>query len=212
METAMEEEAGPSKKSGCAHGKRPSACTKCNLCHHGSFKPRCLEGCSRLCEHGSHKERCTKCKPKCKHGKAYFCNDLECRLGICVDHSFRCNKALNKSKCPWCHPGRKFSHKRRHGNDDGSGSYDADGRASVDTMKCEHGKFKFACRECGKCAHGVYRADCRQGCFERCWHGKQPDRCITCNTARCPHGKLLRCKECGLTAPPPRPPKGTPAT
>eukprot|EP00899_Mesostigma_viride_P010939 jgi/Mesvir1/19847/Mv13137-RA.1 len=197
---------GTGRSKGCPHGKRPSACTTCNQCEHGAFKPRCLEGCSQLCEHGAKKERCRDCKPKCKHGKVYFCNDIECRLGICVEHSFVCRKPLQKSKCPWCHPGRDFRRKSRVGaNNKAIGEYDADGAARPDTTKCEHTKYKFACRECGKCQHGLYRPDCRQGCFFRCWHGKEPDHCKTCNPSRCPHGKLLRCKECGTTAPPPRP-------
>eukprot|EP00899_Mesostigma_viride_P003880 jgi/Mesvir1/13493/Mv03529-RA.1 len=194
-------------EGGCEHGKRPSSCSKCNLCEHGCFKPRCLKGCSLLCKHGAKKERCTECKEKCAHGKAYFCKHLECRLGICEEHSALCKKALQKSKCPWCHPGQRGkASNERFVRDAGLSStfidlYERGGAARMDTDRCEHDRFKFSCRECGKCQHGVYRPDCQEGCFLRCWHGKKPDHCATCNPNRCPHGKLLRCAECDMTAP-----------
>jgi len=71
---------------------------------------------------------------------------------------------------------------------------------------CEHGKRKERCKECGGsafCEHGKLKARCREcGGSELCEHGKQKARCRECGgSAFCEHGKRKeRCRECGGSA------------
>ena len=70
-------------------------------------------------------------------------------------------------------------------------------------MKCEHGKQKSRCKECGGsafCEHGKRKSTCREckgSAF--CEHGKLKSRCKECGgSAFCEHGKQKPlCKECG---------------
>jgi len=69
--------------------------------------------------------------------------------------------------------------------------------------KCEHGKLKARCRECGGsafCEHGKRKERCREcGGSAFCEHGKQKALCKECGgSAFCEHGKRKAlCKECG---------------
>ena len=69
--------------------------------------------------------------------------------------------------------------------------------------KCEHGKQKSYCKECGGssiCEHGKQKSRCKEcGGSSICEHGKQKSKCKECGgSAFCEHGKRKsRCKECG---------------
>jgi hypothetical protein len=69
--------------------------------------------------------------------------------------------------------------------------------------KCEHGKQKSRCKECGGssfCEHGKQKSQCKEcGGSSICEHGKRKSSCKECGgSAFCEHGKLkAQCKECG---------------
>eukprot|EP00899_Mesostigma_viride_P005232 jgi/Mesvir1/1470/Mv14454-RA.1 len=191
------------RRAGCEHGKRPSSCSKCNLCVHGIFKPSCLQGCSKLCPHGFKANKCVNCKPKssCQHGNVSFCKDVSCELGICVPHSRIYWKAIKKYGCPLC----ALPPPKEPPTPTGWHSlYELRGSATMDTTRCSHDKWTFACRDCGLCRHGGYRPECEEGCFIKCWHGHKPECCHECNQNRCVHDKFLRCNKCGFSTPLPR--------
>ena len=68
---------------------------------------------------------------------------------------------------------------------------------------CEHGKYKYQCKECGGsqiCSHNMLKAQCKEcGGSQICPHGKRKSSCKECGGSQiCPHGKLkYQCKECG---------------
>jgi len=70
-------------------------------------------------------------------------------------------------------------------------------------VKCDHGKLKSRCRECGGsafCDHGKRKEICREcGGSAFCEHDKLKQYCKECGgSAFCDHGKQKsRCKECG---------------
>jgi len=72
--------------------------------------------------------------------------------------------------------------------------------------RCEHGKRKVHCRECGGsafCTHGKKKDYCREcGGSALCTHGKHKAYCRECGgSAFCTHGKLKACcRECGGSA------------
>jgi hypothetical protein len=71
---------------------------------------------------------------------------------------------------------------------------------------CPHGKLKQRCRECGGsalCTHGRMKRTCREcGGSAVCVHGKRKERCKQCGgSALCTHGRIKRtCRECGGSA------------
>ena len=71
---------------------------------------------------------------------------------------------------------------------------------------CEHGKQKSQCKECGGssiCEHGKHKSHCKEcGGSSICEHGKQKSQCKECGGASiCEHGKQKsQCKECGGSA------------
>jgi len=68
--------------------------------------------------------------------------------------------------------------------------------------KCEHGKRKERCKECGGseiCEHGKRKERCKEcGGSEICEHGKQKAQCKECRGSQiCEHGKQKSsCKKC----------------
>ena len=68
---------------------------------------------------------------------------------------------------------------------------------------CEHGKFKSYCKECSGsqiCPHNRQKSHCKEcGGSSFCEHGKQKSQCKECGGASiCEHGKQKStCKECG---------------
>ena len=72
--------------------------------------------------------------------------------------------------------------------------------------KCEHGKRKRYCKECGGsgiCIHGKRKATCIEcGGTSICPHGKLKARCKECHGSQiCSHGKIkAQCIECGGTS------------
>ena len=69
--------------------------------------------------------------------------------------------------------------------------------------KCEHGREKRRCKECGGsgiCTHGKDKRQCKEcGGSAICPHGRQKRLCIDCGgSGICTHGKRKStCKECG---------------
>ena len=69
--------------------------------------------------------------------------------------------------------------------------------------KCEHGRRRQQCRECGGvsiCEHGRQRAHCREcGGTNICEHGRQRAKCRECGGSQsCEHGRERNiCRECG---------------
>ena len=68
---------------------------------------------------------------------------------------------------------------------------------------CEHGRQKHQCKECGGsgiCTHGRQRHQCKE-CrgWGICTHGRQKHQCKECGgSGICPHGRQKStCKECG---------------
>ena len=72
--------------------------------------------------------------------------------------------------------------------------------------KCEHGKHKQACKECGGsafCEHGKFKRTCKEcGGSGICEHGKQKQICKECSPKTfCEHDKYkYQCKECSPKA------------
>ena len=68
---------------------------------------------------------------------------------------------------------------------------------------CEHGKQKRFCKECGGsgfCEHGKFKQYCKECCGSGlCQHGRQKSQCKECGgSSICEHNKQKRrCKECG---------------
>ncbi len=79
-------------------------------------------------------------------------------------------------------------------------SSDGSGR---ERAKCEHGRRKPVCKECGGsgiCPHGRRKSRCKEcGGSQICPHGREKRHCRECGgSAICPHGRHKRlCKECG---------------
>lgn len=69
--------------------------------------------------------------------------------------------------------------------------------------KCEHGRSKYQCKECGGsslCVHGRQKSNCKEcGGSSICEHEKVKTHCKECRgSAFCDHGrKKSQCKECG---------------
>ena len=69
--------------------------------------------------------------------------------------------------------------------------------------KCEHGRRKSQCKECGGssiCEHGRQKSRCKEcGGVSICEHGRQKSQCKECGgSSICKHGRLKStCKECG---------------
>ena len=68
--------------------------------------------------------------------------------------------------------------------------------------KCEHGKQKCKCKECGGtsiCQHGRLKYRCKDcGGNSICEHGRRKDNCRDCGGGICEHGrKKYTCKDCG---------------
>lgn len=69
--------------------------------------------------------------------------------------------------------------------------------------KCEHGKCKYYCKECGGkglCKHGKYKKNCKKcGGSGICEHKKHKRFCKECGgKGFCEHGKHKQfCKDCG---------------
>ena len=67
---------------------------------------------------------------------------------------------------------------------------------------CEHGKYKYQCKECGGsqiCPHSRLKYQCKEcGGSQICPHSKRKSRCKECEGSQiCPHSKRKsRCKEC----------------
>jgi hypothetical protein len=74
---------------------------------------------------------------------------------------------------------------------------------NVNCKKCEHGKKKSLCKECGGsgiCEHGKRKDYCKDcGGSQICEHGKNKSSCKECDGSQiCEHGKhKTYCKECG---------------
>jgi hypothetical protein len=72
--------------------------------------------------------------------------------------------------------------------------------------KCEHGKQKTHCKECGGsafCEHNKFKQYCKEcGGSSICEHGKRKTNCKECGgSSICEHGKIkAQCKECGGSA------------
>ena len=70
-------------------------------------------------------------------------------------------------------------------------------------IKCEHGKRKSHCKECGGsafCKHGKQKSQCKEcGGTSICEHDKLKSQCKECGgSVFCEHGKQKsKCKECG---------------
>ena len=69
--------------------------------------------------------------------------------------------------------------------------------------KCDHGRDKYRCNECGGsaiCPHGRRKSRCKEcGGSAICPHGRIKSTCKACGgSAICPHGREKpKCKECG---------------
>jgi hypothetical protein len=69
--------------------------------------------------------------------------------------------------------------------------------------KCEHGRQKSQCKECGGssiCEHNKRKSQCKEcGGSAFCEHGRQKSRCKECGgSSICEHGRRKsRCKKCG---------------
>ena len=80
------------------------------------------------------------------------------------------------------------------------------GMVNVKSKKCEHGKRKSRCKECGGsayCEHGKQKSRCKEcGGGSICEHGKLKFSCRECGgSAFCEHGKRkAECKQCGGSA------------
>ncbi len=74
------------------------------------------------------------------------------------------------------------------------------------SKKCEHGKRKSRCKECGGseiCPHDRVKSECKEcGGSAFCEHGKFKSICKECGGSQiCEHGKIKsQCKECGGSA------------
>jgi hypothetical protein len=61
--------------------------------------------------------------------------------------------------------------------------------------KCEHGRQKGKCRDCGTgyCQHGPTKE-------KKCEHNRGKGQCKDCGTGHCQHGRMpdqCKCKDCG---------------
>ena len=58
-------------------------------------------------------------------------------------------------------------------------------KSNKNNKKCEHGKEKYHCKECGGsgiCEHGKRKSDCKEcGGSAFCEHGKQKSQCKECD-------------------------------
>ena len=67
---------------------------------------------------------------------------------------------------------------------------------------CEHGKYKYQCKECGGsqiCPHNRLKYQCKEcGGSQICPHGKRKSQCKECEGSQiCLHNRLKRtCKKC----------------
>jgi hypothetical protein len=185
---------GRKKRAKCDHGRDKRICRECGgsgICPHGRIKKQCREcGGSAICVHGRQKQQCRECGGSaiCPHGKRkYRCK--ECN-GAAIG---KVEKRAAKEKGP-----------KKHGATDGAdGPVPPAVKRVQKRAKCDHGRDKRICRECGGsgiCPHGRIKRQCREcGGSGICVHGRQKQQCRECGgSAICPHGKRKdRCKECG---------------
>ncbi len=75
-------------------------------------------------------------------------------------------------------------------------------KANTEKNKCEHGRQRNKCKECGGnqiCEHGKQKAQCKDcGGISICEHGRQRCRCKECGgISICEHGRIrITCKDC----------------
>jgi hypothetical protein len=79
-------------------------------------------------------------------------------------------------------------------------------KKSRNKTKCEHGKIRSKCKDCGGgssiCEHGKIRSQCKDcGGSSICEHGKIRSQCKDCGgSSICEHGKRRsRCKDCDFS-------------
>jgi hypothetical protein len=67
-------------------------------------------------------------------------------------------------------------------------------------LKCDHGRQKSKCKDCGTghCKHGREKSKCTDCGTGHCAHGRQKSKRKDCGTGRCEHGREKgKCKDCG---------------
>ena len=72
-------------------------------------------------------------------------------------------------------------------------------KKSNQKYKCEHGRTKSQCRECGTgyCEHDRVKNSCKDCGTGYCIHGRKKSCCKDCGTGYCKHRRQkLHCKEC----------------
>jgi hypothetical protein len=80
-------------------------------------------------------------------------------------------------------------------------------RANVERNKCEHGRNRYQCKDCGTghCKHGRVKSRCHE--CDPCAHGHHRSRCVECGATplvreykpalRCEHSKITyQCAIC----------------
>jgi hypothetical protein len=74
-------------------------------------------------------------------------------------------------------------------------------KQSRERNKCEHGKKKNICRDCGGvsfCIHNKRKTTCAIcGGGSLCEHKRPKHQCGQCGTGLCEHGRLGTCRDCG---------------
>jgi hypothetical protein len=66
--------------------------------------------------------------------------------------------------------------------------------------KCQHGRQKHKCKDCGTgyCQHGRQKGRCKDCGAGYCQHGRRKSQCRDCGTGYCQHGRQKgRCTNCG---------------
>ena len=73
-------------------------------------------------------------------------------------------------------------------------------KRQIRSYRCEHGRRKDTCKNCGAgyCEHGRLKRRCKDCGTGQCEHGRQKDKCKDCGTGYCEHGRQKnKCEDCG---------------
>ncbi len=152
-----------------------------NKCDHGKRKCYCdICGGASLCEHNINKRQCRECNPIVEVDGMKKCS--RCPNSYDIDTGFRVkNNGETSNLCINCLE---------------------DDKKSKEKNKCDHGKRKNLCIECGGaslCEHKKSRIECKEcGGSLICEHNKIRSKCIKCDGGSiCAHKHLkYRCKIC----------------
>jgi hypothetical protein len=190
----------------CQHGRQEHQCMDCGTgqCHHGPMPPRRRRRLKAFFT-------CKGCTGKYTDATGSGAGGTRYNFNNCGYCSSECRGAAKKPSAFTC---KGCTGKYTYGSGSGSGTKYNCGYCSSECecreaakkapraprTKCEHGRQKNRCKDCGTgyCQHGRQEQQCMDCGTGQCHHGRRKSRCMDCGAGQCHHGRRKsQCKDCG---------------